>query len=575
MIDLFKKNKNFFVFIFLFIVIFTFAGNFLNSYFQQDEWHGFGLVIANNNLPLSSWFSLVSGQHYFPFNLIFWAILFNFFGFNAAYYALTSLILHLISSFLVYLFMKKISKNFYVGFLSSILFAMNARADQGFLHLAVFPSTVTSFIFIIAILLYLLLISKKKRYEIKDFLIISFYFLITVHFREDGLFLIPLIPIFILLFARKTINKRNLKFFLGIFLTAVAFLGFRVVLQFLDANSTSQTNPKILQINYYKILITNVLTFPFKVLIENLVEPFETLYKFSHYFYFLAKVDTIFLLNIMFMILGSLTTISLLLSRLLIKNLNFYKFAIFSLIGIFLYALLLSTVGRTMDIVEPRYLYFTGFLVMSTLAWFLVELFNTKFKYGNYIKNALIIVFVFLYLVYSFNNTQLRLNTLNKVSEIRKSIITQVLDDKPSIKEKTIFYFQCKGICLRNSEFGISNNLVLPFSSGPGWILMLQYAKNNQQVYAPFFRTYNKDEVLWDWRNNRFDNEVANEFLWDMGAQGYNEINGRGFGYFTNLDLLKKTIKNYNLSKDSVVGFEYDEKNIKITDKTKEIIKQL
>lgn len=577
-----KKYLNLFVFVLLAILVVIFTNGFLNTYFQQDEWHGFGLVISFSNLPIWSWFTIISGQHYFPFSLIFWSWLFHLFGFNASLYAIVSIFLHVFASFLVFVFIKKLSKNIYVAIISSILFALNARADQAFLHLAVFSSTITSFIFIITLFYYLLHILDKPRYKLIDFIIISLLFLSAVHFREDGLFLIPLVPIFIFLFSRKNFNKKNINFMIGLAITAILFLLFRVLLQFADVGSTSDTNPNIVSFEYVRIFFVNALTFPIKILVENLIEGHNTLFllvdKYKSFFYpnnISLDISFTVLLDFVFLVVINLIIIIFYALKLLVKNIQFYKFLTFSLLGIFFYALLLSTVGRTMNIVEPRYLYFTGFLVMSIMGWLLVEVFNSKLKYLNSLKNLTVVVFIFTYIIYSYTNTQNRIEKLKKESFIREGLISQILKIYPSIPKKTIFFVKCKQTCTRNSEFGLSNNLVLPFSSGPGWIILLQYAKNNEQAYSHFFRTYNKNQIIWDWRTGKFRYALVNEFLWDMGAQGYRQIGDYGFGYFISMDLLKEDLKKNKLNKDIVIGLEYDDKNFKIKDYSQEIINQL
>lgn len=577
-----KKYLHLLVFFFLTTIVIVFTNGFFNTYFQQDEWHGFGLVIHFSGLPFWSWFTIISGQHYFPFNLLFWAGLFHLFGFNASLYALVSIILHILASFLVFIFIKKLSKNFYVAILSAVLFALNSRADQAFLHLAVFSSTIISFIFIISVLIYFLNTFEKPKFNARDFIIISSLFLISLQFREDGLILIPLIPIFIFIFSRKTFNKKNLKFFIGVFLIALSFLIFRIYTQISDIGSTSATNPSIVSHGYLTILIKNILTFPIKIIVGNLIEGYNSLFilidKYKSFFYSInipLDISFTILLDLVFLIVFNLISIVFFILKPFIKNKQFYKFLIFSLSGIFLYSLLLSTVGRNMNIIEPRYLYFTSFLIMSLLSWVLIEVFNYKFTYLNYCKNFIIILFVFSYILYSYSNTHGRIEELKKESMIRESLIAQILKIHPSIPKDSIFFVKCKEICVRNSEFGISNNLVLPFSSGPGWIILLQYAKNNQKAYDSFFGTYNRKEVSWDWHIGKFSYALANEFLWDMGAQGYRKVGDYGFGYFINKDLLKETLEKENLDKSIIIGLEYDEKNFIIKDISKELQKEL
>jgi hypothetical protein len=576
-----KKYQNLLVFISLLILIIAFSYGFTDSYFQQDEWHGFGLVISFSNLPIWKWFTIISGQHYFPFSMLFWAWLFQLFNFDASSYAITSISLHALASYLVFIFIKNLSKNIHVALLSSVLFALNSRADQAFLHLAVFPSTITSFILIILVLIYLLRIFKKERIGLLDFSIISILFLASLQFREDGLILIPLVPIFIFIFSKKTFNKNNLKFFIGISLVAIGFLIFRILIQISDAGSTSETNPNIISLGYLKILAINALSFPIKIIVENLIEISSTLYflvdKYRSLFYStnISPDANVIVLDLVFLLIFNFIVALFLLLKPLIKSKQFYKFLLFSFFGIIFYSFLLSAVGRTMSVIEPRYLYFTSFLIMSLLSWILVEIFNSKLRYLSFSKKVIVLLFIFTYIFYSYSNSHGRIEKLKKESLIRESLISQILKLHPTIPKDVIFFIKCKEVCVRNSEFGINNKLVLPFSSGPGWIILLQYAKNNQDAYSPFFNTYNRKQIVWDWHVGKFKYALVNEFLWDMGAQGYRRVEDYSFGYFIDLDLLRESLKKEKLNKNVVIGLEYDEKNFIITDISKIIQKKL
>ncbi len=580
MIKIIKRYQNLKIFVFLTVLIFLFTNGFLTTFFQQDEWHEFGILYSYYHQPLSIWLSMTSGQHFFPLNLIFWKILFEFFGFNAFFYNFMSLFLHAVASFLVFIFIRNISKSFYIGLLGAVLFALDSRIDQAFLHLAVFSNTVTAFILILLSLIYLQVILERKNIYIKDVLILSVLFLSSTMFREDGLLLIPLIPSYIFIFSRKTFNKKNTKFFLYLTLTGITAVFIRIYIQFLDIGSTSATNPHITSHAYLKTFIINAVSFPIKIVVQNVIEGYNSIYiltdKYKHLFFLNVNVDTNVLIPVSLFILFDLIIAIFLILKIFIKGGEIYKFILFSIIGIIFYSLLLSSVGRTMSLIEPRYLYFTGFLIMSILGWLLVEIFNSKLRKNyNNVKKLAVLIFIFLYCIYSFSNTQYRLHSLQKVSEARKSILSQLIMLHPNIPKKTIFFVKCKNICSSNSEFGINNQVVLPFSSGPGWIFLLQYTKNNPLAYSAFFHSYNKKEIVWNWMVGEYRETIADEFLWDLGAQGYNTINDYSFGYYVDKNLLKKDILERHINKNNIIALEYDDKNFKFKDISIQIRNQL
>src|SRR5579862_3992486 len=120
-------KKNSVVFFCLAILIFIYTQGLFNTYFQQDEWNGFGLVISLSHMSWWSWFGIIGYYHVIPLSQYFWYILYKLFGFQAVYFAMTAYLLHVISSFLVYRLTKKLSNSEWVGIISAVLFATNAR----------------------------------------------------------------------------------------------------------------------------------------------------------------------------------------------------------------------------------------------------------------------------------------------------------------------------------------------------------------------------------------------------------------------------------------------------------------
>jgi len=62
-----------------------------------------------------------------------------------------------------------------------------------------------------------------------------------------------------------------------------------------------------------------------------------------------------------------------------------------------------------------------------------------------------------------------------------------------------------------------------------------------------------------------------NRLLWKITDQGYQKINGRGFGYFRDLDKLKVVVEVNKLSRESVIAYSWNSKTEALIDNSQEI----
>lgn len=574
-------KKNLLIFLLLFGVAYFLTNGFLNTFFQQDEWNGFGLVTYLSHQPIWAWFNMLTGQHLVPFTSSSWLVFYRVFGFEAWYYALTSLLLHTFAAFLVYYFVKSLSKDTVVSLLTALLFITNSRASLAFIHLAVFSNTIPCLILIILFFLYLGKIIQKKIYGKKDAGILAALFLSAVFFREDTFILIPLLPIYIFIYNRKALVKQNLPFFSIFYAFAVTFFIFRFVMQLINPIALNVSSK-----SYLTTYLYNAITFPVKLVVQNLLEGYYTIlmfiYQHSQLLYpvqFSAEVINTIYLDLVFLAIFNVIVIFSFIVFRGIKDKSVWKNIYFFIAWILIDALLLASVGRRMNLIEGRYLYLSSVAVLFILSVILVKVYRSNSLYFilGIFKKLFVVIVIMGFLTSSYSRIQKDIKTFETQGQARKQILSGIMNAHPTIPKNTIFFVKCKGECYRNGEFGIPNSLVLPFSSGPGWIIMLYYSRQNEKAYAPFFTRYEGETMLWDSRIGQYTKVNKQDFLWDMGAQGYRKIGDYGFGYFTNMDFLKETLNKNKLNKDVVIiiGLEYDEKNFKITDISQEIRKGL
>lgn len=536
-------RRNLFVFIFLILLSVLFLWGYNETFFQQDEWGGFGTVISLSGQTIPQWITGMVGVHFVPFANLIWLILYKIFGFNALFYILFATFLHAFSSFLVYLLANKITKSFFIGVVTSILFLTSGRTAQAFTHLSIFPSTITSFIFI---MLFLIILSYKKtnEFSFKEIILLILIFLTSVFFREDGLLLIPVFPIFLFFFKRKTLNYNNLKYFATFYAVSIGYLIFRIVRQFFDASIVSVSST-----NYWSSYIYNGLSLPFKLFVQNLIDietPYLWVWFHRKVLYHIdfpqtvmdtLGVDLIILTGVVFF--GFMFIVS---SRFV--SLKKYKNVLwFSVLFTALCGFLLATIGRQIGMVESRYLYLSSFAVLLFLSIFLYLAWKNK-EYGIPLK-VLVIIILFFYFWSSYGKIHNIISLRKDESHARKNIFYELQREVPILPKYAVFYVTCKKTCTRNVHFGLPNEIVLPFSSGPGWIFLMPYAQKNP-IYSKFF----------------IQEENGKYFLWDMGSQGYKELEGYGYGYFTDYATLSRALKNKSYVR--IIHLLYDDKNFKL-----------
>jgi len=546
-----------------FTVLFYTHGAFGN-FFQQDEWGGFGKIIALSQRPFWEWLVVPGKVHFAPLGHLTWFFLYKLFGFQAQYYVFMQLSLHIATSFLVYVFVNKLTRSWGVGILAALFFATNTHANQAFIHLATFPTIIVT-LFIVLFFAYSTYARDYKYFSRKDLLISLVIFFASVFFKEDGLIIPPLFLIYLFLFDRQKFNKKNLWFFLTFFGAIVFFGLFRLLSQFANPSALVGSGS-----NFLHAYIYNAFTLPVKFIVQNIVEGgnlFLFLWKHNGFIYENDAVNFLnsypLFMDFIFLIILNLLVVAIIyLKHNFIKIKEIKKYIYFAISLIILDALLVSAVGRQMYILESRYLYLSGIAVFMILSFILVKTYQSKIENSilEFIKKTAILIIMLVILVTSYVGIQSTIKEIVFYGNARKEILKSLLVLHPTIPKDTIFYVKCKTECYRNGEFNVSDKFVLPFTLGSGWVILTQYAQGNEDVYARFF-----SEKVGD---NR-------PFLGDIGSQGYKKFGDYGFGYFYDINFLKQVIEKQNLSTEIVIGLEYNEENFTINDITPEIRDEL
>ncbi len=552
-----KKYRIYLLYFLLFFgLILLFTNGLFNNFFEQDEWGAFGDIIYFHNLnPID--FFISKGIHFTPFGFIYWFILYKIFAFNAQVYILIELLVHTFASLLVVILATRLTGNKKIGLLTGILFATNGRANQAFTHLAIFSTTISAFILIISFFIYLSYI-KEKKISYKNIIILFLIFISALFFREECFIIIPLFIYYLFFFDRSKISSKNIPQFSLFAGGIILFIVFRFVSQIFN------TTPIPVGSGVYKLsIIYNLVTLPFKFIVLNLVDGIRILNFFvinSQRIYNDQQINFIqnYPVFIDMAVFFIFSIIGILFSFWLYKFNNKKILIIlgFSLLWILSNVLILSIVGRNLYVVERRYLYFSSFPVLMVLSMVLYYVYtSTSSKLlTSYIKKFIVICTIAILLITSYSEIQQEVAYKEKNANVRKKIISSMLENYPTIPKDTIFYINCKNKCYSNVTFGIPNEYVLPFSSGPGWIILTQYAKGNEKTWGKL---------------------LTNNFLLGLGSEGYNKEGDYGFGYFVDYNNLKSTLKEKKIPTSTVIALKYDEKNFKFIDVSKQIRNKL
>jgi len=524
----------------LVVILFAYWGVW-NGFFQQDEWEGLG----------KNFYSLQGTSFFEVLNTLYGSKILNgfgrfllltpianyfryfFFGLNYPLYSLFSLVLHLVASLLVFRLVFGFTKNKMAAIFSFLAFGLFSSASQAVTWVGTsIPTQMATILAIVSLEYWRVWNKTRSRRDI--YLSLLFLFL-AISFKETAIFLIVMYPT-TLFFERKESRR--------LILVSSVILG--VVGAFAASNfsiSGLMGTAKQVALNYVSLPIKSLtqLIFPQK-LILSLADMF-----FLHTGLGPTRGTTqfdVFLQSQVITPLTYLVGVSLIIvSAVLVSktSLKKHKRSLFflGLFYLFSYIPLAILPGNRVAEVftAPRNLYMPMAALAGILGIFL--------SWG--IKNKSRLAYVTIILLFGMHIFYLRLeiNALKEVGVQRKSILTKIKSFYPNLERKTVFYIKSD-----KAYYGLPvEEKILPFQSGLGQTLL-----------------------VWYYEEEKFPSEfMQNQYLWKITSQGYREEGNRGFGYFRDLNLLKKAIAEYNLQPESVVAFSWDSKKELLVDITNEV----
>jgi len=521
-----------------------------NSFFQQDEWLAFGRLIVLKREGIITIFKeafLPTVGHFNPLKFLLLNLLFNIFGTNYAPYAFVSVILHIISTCLVYYFFRLIIQNRWVSILGAFFFGILAGGSQATTWIIADISIHGATIFgLLSVIYFIKHIEKHSGFRLYwlslAFLIIS----LLLNEITIGLFLV-LPCINYLYFKNKNIKdyKHSL---------IVLFIGFLYAL--------SRGLMLLMPISYrletlanksqsLREIFINLIIMPVDSVVQSII-PTEILlwiagktasllpkqlindYSVAEFNIFVEKdilliVTTFFFLMIVLFLFGLYKKC---------RNEYFRKAIVLGLFWVMINSLIFVFAPEKkglLTIVEPRNLYFSSIGTVLFFTALIYKAFERKW-YLFFIFPLLLLNIIFL---------NIHINNLVTEGKLRKNILIDIKRKYPILPEKVIFYTESD-----RSYYGLpQNERIMPFQSGFGQTLLVWYSTQHKFPY----------------------DFLQNKFLWGIEDQGYKELKNQGFGYFRDFYKLIKTVDNEKLPVESVISFRYDSESQILTDNTDEI----
>lgn len=527
------------------VILWTFK-DLSQTFYQQDEWRGMGEILSQG------WQHITYGSS--PLAVIFGsgrplvrALGLLFFGnvpldvFPLTVYVFS---FHILNSFLVFLIVYRLSQKFPLSIIAALFFAVNSVHSQSVSWFgAAFGLMPSSFFILLSLYITTLYLKKKSlKYLVGAFITA----LISIFFKEDGLFLFLFIPLIVAiteLFNRdkkskidfkKVIKSKYVKVSLLFILYLFLFVGYRYI--HMIKMSQAASIPPVHVENVYANILTNVIVYPLSTfsliyIPQEISLPLaEEFTKFYLPFIMANPSADLLIQNVILAVLAIFFAfLILMLIGCIYKREKDLRFLLIFTTLLFILSILpYVVIIRGFTYLEPRYYYITSLaagIYLGSFSYLLYRIIPYK-KISVLLVSCLLLLFFAMH----FGVIREQMSTQVKISTERKSIINQLYTLKPTLTNSdNIFYIT------GDKTYTVPNNN-LPFQQGVGYTLMVLYYKNGA-----------------------IPNELLAEgFLWDMGTQGYKQVNGKGFGYYTSLDQLKKSLVQNNLSKQNVTALYYD-----------------
>jgi len=527
---------------FLALLVFLF-GSFViywgawNGFFQQDEWLGLGNYFGLRDMAL--WEQLLNLyrpmfsfglKHFLPVIPLANLVRYHFFGLDYKYYVFMSLLLHTGGAYLVFLLTRNISKNNRSGFLAGLFFLLNASGSEAVTWVAASTPTQLALLFsLLSLFFFIRWIDSHRSWDVVGSIAT---FLLAIFSKETSIFLFIAIPTFFLSSKKRDNSLKRNRFWLFFFLFLI--IGYTLLRLFL-----SGTDWLLEKKTFLPALISLVPKSLSQILIPQEIslwggrEIYEIIRQIPiRYTVFPFRIESVMAGLLLFLNWGSFIFVLYWClkflkksSGLLAKNIWLFIFCFFAS----LLPLLFIDKSELWSVVLPE----RGLYIPLALASVVFGLFFAKVAVNKRVLTILILLWT-VNLVGIRTNLKLIVDSGRQRAEILKNIRNKF----PKLQGKTVFFIESN-----SSYYGLpETEKILPFQSGLGQTLLVWY-HDTENFPAEFFK---------------------NQFLWQIGSQGYQEFDGRGFGYYRNESDFLEFVNSTHLRGEQIIAFfwESETKNL-------------
>lgn len=538
-----EKYLLFFIFI---ACIYTFW-DLPKTFYQQDEWQSLGHNLAQGIAPFFRANPLLLAfSELRPLSTVLYVVLLGFFKFTVVPAAIFAIFFQIVNSLLTFYLIEQITKKKTIAFLAALFLVTNSVAHQAVTWVSAVATLPAMTFILLSVITYLRFIESSKR----KFLLISLLSLIiSLYFKGVGLFLFILFPLMFFIYKSWAINKENIIKALKINSPLVVFgfmmLGARLGQFFLRSADVVGYVSVSGNSNVAQTVLFRVILYPLTSLFQIFIPPMDFYSQMpqittSQYKFLvgspLKDLVAQSVVSDMMSLLGSFAIFGLI--YLVIKkskDKNTKKNIVFALLFFFLSFATYIFLDRDSSYLSSRYFY-AGTLSAGILFGYIVYFLISLSKYSKWI----IFGVVFLFLFHHANVVKGDIDHQVKLGNERKAVLNGIKQLKPTLDKQTIFY-----VTSDKEYYGPVTN---PFQNGLGYVLEVWY--------------YDTDTIPKEF--------LSENFLWDLGSEGYRSKGDKGFGYFQDIDKIITVMSKNKLKPDVIHAFFIKSKEQKVIDITKE-----
>jgi len=484
------------------------------TFFEQDEWQAFETYINQSGQPISDCLAIQR-----PLTCVINRIEWPLFGLHPEPYAFFSLFLISAISVAFYRFLRHWPVPRYKAVIAAGLFPLLATGSQAITWFGAFSASLPSFLFAILALNFFINDLKKPAWGWQIATLASMA--ISLYFKEDTLWLLPVIAVTWWTY-RQTQQQafswrsafRHLTLIGVITLTYLYLERLRQTTGASFGGLISTTNTA----DYRRDVLESLVKLPFQHLAHVLIPP-ELIGSFTISFQ-QSIASLSFELSLILIAACLLLLIRQSPTRPLLFTLFVWLITAFAPYAVF---------GKNPDYLEGRY-YFGA--QAPLMAFLVISLMPDRAKLRKLLDlNSFGTAVIALIVVINLLIINFRLTRSVDISQDRKKILSFIKKSTGPLPKKAIIFAETPNF----GYVGLAE-YILPFQNGLGTTLRVIYQNYNQD-----YRALSKKQA----------------YLWDIVKEGYDEVDGVGFGYFRQYDKLMKTLKEKNLPIDMVYSFKW------------------